>query len=797
MRLLPTTLQGRIFALFLTLTASIQLGGILVSSTLGRAIVETALHEDIDIAKQVFQRLFTQNATFLNQGARILAADYGFREAIASDDQATIVSALDNHGARINADLMLFVSRDGKIYSSSTGRSMAQRLSAPDWLAIDQDQNALSVQVIRAAGLLYQLIAVPVYAPLPIGKVIAGFLVDSRLAAEISAITHTDISFASLAHSGNWQLHASTLPRADYPSVQNLLGRQGLARGELTAFDSPSGQALARSLALPSPADQPIGVVLQKSYDAALVPFLTLRDRLLLLGLSGVVLSGLASLLIARGMTQPLRALVASAGTIAKGDYARSEPIHGTSEVTRLAQAIDEMREAIASREKRILELATREARIIDMAYRDPLTGLPNRAMFTDRLNQALSTLARIKKPFTLMLIDLDRFKHINDTFGHHAGDLVLKTSADRLRGSLRHGTDIVARLGGDEFAVLLTATPLEESQGIARALLAALAQPMVIEERLFELQGSLGICGAPHHASDAASLMRCADAAMYRAKRERLGIAVYDLRHDQRAQSSTAMLATLRHALENQEFALRYRPRIAPAQPNKLMVEASIVWIHPELGTLEEVDFMPSAEQTGFVRHITLWMIEAALSQAVTWSRAGHEVAVTLRLTGRDLNNKELPEHITRLLARYPRPPYSVCLEIPEQAISADPEQTPALLDNLMRAGCALAVGDYGTGSTSLLYLKRLPIDEIRMAPALSRKMDNDPVDAAIVRATLELAHHLGLHVIADGVDSDSVYQKLVVIDCDRLQGDAIAPALAGDAYSDWVAHHIASLVT
>ncbi|MFN3544896.1 MAG: diguanylate cyclase domain-containing protein [Thiobacillus sp.] len=523
-RLKLDTLSGRIFVFFFVLILIAQLGSIGISSTLSDSIARQTLRNELVTAERVVRLQLAQNTDYLDLGARVLAADYGFREAMTSRDIPTIVSALDNHSARIHADWMLLTDAHAMPLAASTGAAaLLQHEPLVSWLrALHRHGESATLATVN--GMLYQIIAVRITAPIPVGTIVVGFHLDDEVAQKLGAIAGVRLSFARLNAEQRWEVVTSNLDAASRRLLIDALNQPDA--GWDTALDRPPHRMLGVHGPLAAVPGHRVELVVQKSLDEALAPFQKLRNWLLWLTLGGLALAGLFSFRIARGVTRPLVALATSADRIARGDYSRGRRITAPREIAALSHALDTMRERIAQREARILELATREAHMLDLAYHDSLTGLPNRALFNERLEQSLAVTLRAGAPTTIMLLDLDRFKQVNDTHGHLLGDQLLVAVAQRLRAHLQRGSDVVARLGGDEFAFLLpTATPASAAQ-IARALLDDLARPFLISDHEFEIGGSLGIASAPDNGRDAQTLMHEADVAMYYAKRMRIGLA-------------------------------------------------------------------------------------------------------------------------------------------------------------------------------------------------------------------------------------------------------------------------------
>jgi len=426
-------------------------------------------------------------------------------------------------------------------------------------------------------------------------------------------------------------------------------------------------------------------------------------------------------------------------------------------------------------------------------ALHDALTGLPNRTLLQDRLDQAINAARRDGQPLAFLLLDLDRFKEVNDSFGHYHGDLLLRQVGSRLRDALR-ASDTVARLGGDEFAALLPATDEIGAVSATHKILAALDAPFAVEGEQFHVGASVGIALYPEHGDDAPTLLRRADIAMYLAKRGRRGYAVYAPEQDEHSPRRLALIAALRAAIPRHELTLHYQPKVAlrdwdgARQGAAYTMEALVRWRHPENGLLYPDQFIGLAEQTGLIAPLTQWVLEAALRQCQEWRRAGRALGVEVNLSMWNLHDAGLVEAVTGLLARYDVPPEALRLEMTETTLMSDAPRALAVLTRLHEQGVRFAIDDFGTGYSSLAYLKRLPVDEVKIDRSFVRNMARDEVDAAIVRSTIELGHSLGLRVVAEGVETKDVHDALVAMGCDAAQGYYLSRPLPAADLEQWL---------
>lgn len=418
-----------------------------------------------------------------------------------------------------------------------------------------------------------------------------------------------------------------------------------------------------------------------------------------------------------------------------------------------------------------IMERVRMEDALRRQALHDALTGLPNRVLLRDRVEQAILAARRDDHDATLMLLDLDRFKEVNDTFGHHYGDALLRQVAERLRGSLR-ASDTVARLGGDEFAVLLAGSGRAEAILAADKMCAALEAPFIVEGQALHVGASIGIALFPRHGTDAATLLRRADVAMYVAKRGGDAHAVYAPEHDVYTPDRLALVADLRQAIACGALLLHYQPKASLDGGRIYGVEAIARWPHPRLGLIPPDQFIPLAEATGLIGPLTLWVLAAALAQCQSWRRAGLDLGVAVNLSMANLHDLALPTTIARLLETHDLPAASLRVEVTESAIMADPARTLETLTRLRALGVGISVDDYGTGYSSLAYLKRLPVDELKIDMSFVRHMAQDETDAVIVSSTIGLGHNLGLHVVAEGVEDREAWDALTRMGCDAAQG-------------------------
>jgi diguanylate cyclase (GGDEF)-like protein len=449
----------------------------------------------------------------------------------------------------------------------------------------------------------------------------------------------------------------------------------------------------------------------------------------------------------------------------------------------RLIPAVErELREAEMRRSHR-----KAEEMIQRMAYYDLLTDLPNRNMVHDRLLSLIRAGGVEGKPVGLLLMDLDRFKEINDTLGHHRGDILLEQVGLRLK-SVLFEPDIVARLGGDEFAILLPRlAAVADIHRVAEKIKNALESPFFIEGLPIVVEASIGIALYPEHGDNPDILMQRADVAMYAAK-ETGGYVIYDAKHDQHSPRRLALMGELRRAIDQDQLFLHFQPKIELKNDRVFGVEALARWQHPEYGFIPPDQFISAAERTGLMKPLTHWIFEAAHRQYRAWMASEQPLSMAVNLSARNLHDPGLMDRLAGILAPYDGSGEHLEIEITESAIMADPGRALETIMRLRDMGIRFAIDDFGTGYSSLGYLKRLPVQTIKIDKSFVLNMAKDSSDASIVRSTIDLGHNLGLQVVAEGVENRETYDRLKELGCDAAQGYFMCKPLAADDLSRWL---------
>ncbi len=787
------------------------------------------LPERLGVGERVLQSLLDQNAQKLSEGARLLAADYGFRSALLSNDAATITSVLANQGARIGATETALLGTDFALRAASgSGRNelaavalrLARQASAsPPPAAISASG---TTDIVVLDGQPHQVVLVPIKAPVLVGWVLMGFPLETRLAGAMKALSALDVTLlVRPAADAPWAVALTSLPdplaadfaRADWSQALLWPASAGAAADSMRLQSMQSMQSItlaqeefgvrAKWLTLAAPAAPAVssradaaashGAVLalvSLSIDAAVRPPRDLQLGLAAITLLGFVVFVFGSLFTARRVTTPLRELAAAADRLGAGDY--STPMDGLTradEIGQLAHSFEKMRVSVAQKQAQILQLA----------YWDGLTGLPNRVQFRDAVRDAIAQAqaraqtdpaAQVAAPtVAVIMLDLDRFKHVNDVLGYRIGDLLLGRVGERLSQQVVRGGDLVARLGGDEFAVLLRTGDAALAESVAQRIAAAFDAPLTLEEHTIDMGAGIGMACWPQHAADADVLLSRAEVAMYAAKRRTQGPLMYHAAIDAASSQTLSLLTELRQAVDQGELRLYLQPKLMLDTGRVGGAEALVRWAHPQRGLVPPMEFIPFAEQTGFIRTLTMWVFEEAARQWLALQAQGIQLVLSVNLSTRDLLDPELPQKFDALLLKHRVPAEAFCLEITESAIMDDPQRALGTLNRLSHLGFKLSIDDFGTGYSSLAYLKRLPVDELKIDKSFVMSMVEDLDDAKIVRSTIDLAHNLGLTVVAEGVENAKVWDMLRELNCDEAQGFHMGRPMPATEIAHWSA--------
>lgn len=457
------------------------------------------------------------------------------------------------------------------------------------------------------------------------------------------------------------------------------------------------------------------------------------------------------------------------------------------------AIAYEKLEQAKERSEQDHKELVELNAKLVEankelenLALYDHLTGIPNRSLIHDRIEQSILRAKRDCSKVSILMVDLDHFKEINDTLGHDIGDKLLQRVCDRLRKILR-GPDTLGRLGGDEFAVIAPNASSDTATLIANNLLKGLEEPFALESQYFSIAASIGIATYPEHGEDVSTLLKRADVAMYVAKRAKSGYFVYDSSEDQHSPARLALMHDLRKSISNNEMLLHYQPKVDISAGLITGVEALARWPHPDQGMFPPEFFIPIMEQTGLIRPFTAWVLNEAINQCARWRKNNLDLSISINLSMHNLRDPEFPQLVCDLLSKWEVAPESLILEITESVVMGDNRQVPEVLTLLSQEGIQFSIDDFGTGYSSLTHLKKLKVNELKIDKSFIAGMQNNKDDEIIVRSTIDLGHNLGLRIVAEGVETEDTLKQLKDMGCELFQGHLVSKALPSDDLTEF----------
>jgi diguanylate cyclase (GGDEF)-like protein len=779
------SLGARIVVLSLSLLLAVQVVSFIAIRNSIDHNARTAIAEELEVGERVLRHVLDQNAQKLSEGATLLASDYGFRSALGSDDASTIASVLSNHGDRIGASVAILLDTGFHVRASGQSDMLPMRAVIAR-MASHANAARRNGEIALVDNKPFQFVMVPMRAPVVVGWVLMAFPIDPGLLNNMRDLSSIQVSLQVRDNvRAPWKTSLSTLAVDDTPEVERQTSARwtdvSMARPGAISLSLRNGEYTARAVLLNE--EGSVSALLLRSVDEAVAPYRQLQWGLIALTLLSVVVIGSGSVLTARHVTTPIHKLVAAAERLGAGDY--DTPLggqHRRDELGTLAHSFERMRISIAGQQQEILKLA----------YWDSLTGLPNRIQFRNATQDAIAAArSRTGRSVAIVMLDLDRFKLVNDLLGYKFGDTMLKSVAERLSMQAVRAGDLVARLDGDEFAILLTDLDATGDMVLARSVAQrigdAFGVPLTLEEQTVDMSASIGMAVWPHHAADTDTLLSRAEAAMYTAKRRAQSPTMYDPAHDAASTQTLSLLSELRHALGHGELRLYLQPKLALDTARVVGAEALVRWQHPQRGLVAPMDFIPFAEQTGFIRLLTLWVFEEAARLWKVLNSTGVNITFSVNLSTRDLLDPELPQSFEGLLVKHAVPAEAFCLEITESSIMDDPQRALATLDRLSGMGFRLSIDDFGTGYSSLAYLKRLPVDELKIDKSFVLNMENDEDDARIVRSTIDLAHGMGLMVVAEGVENAQVWDLLRELSCDEAQGFHMGRPMPAHEFARW----------
>lgn len=764
-------IRTRMMVVFLLLLALV-LGAVLWAvyrASLANA--RSQVEAEFNLAGRTFVRLMAQRSAFLGQGAEVLAGDPAFQRALRTADQAGVEAALAASAPRFKADLAMLVSLDGRVLASSRyPDAFGEPFPCPRMLQEAQDLGGGSGYV-RLEGQAYQVVLAPVRAPEPVAWLVLGFPVDDALAQEFQALAGAGVNFLSVGDEGARVL-ASSLAGPMRQAATGWLARfdgvdYGMRRARLGADDY-----WAHFVKLDSASAPDYVAVLTLSLDEALAPYRRLGDALAVISVLALLAFAYGAAVLARRLTQPIHDLALALRRVGRGRYDTRVQVPRQDELGELAEGFNRMAGEIAARERQVAYLA----------YHDALTGLPNRASFVAGINQDRAD--GILGPSVMLVACLARLRVINVSLGFAVADGLVQGLARRIqaRDDWR-----VARLGGEKFAFLCPLSPGVDRDDWEVRVRAAVEVPLEHDGQRFDLGMHLGSAVYPGDGDNPEILLRRAEQAMQHGTRAVGAHVAWQPEFDAGGARRLALLNDLRDGIESGQLLASYQPKARLTDGRLVACELLVRWEHPIHGLVQPDDFIPAAEQSTLIRPLSRWVIDTAAAQAAAWRTGAGEIAVGVNLSARNLADHEVVEQIANALARHRLPPSALIVEITESALMDDAETAIGVVRAIAALGVGVSIDDFGTGYFSLSQLSRLPVSELKIDQSFVARMLESGPEAAIVRSIIDLAHTLGLRVVAEGVESEAQWQRLVAYGCDAAQGFHLAKPLAPTDFEAW----------
>ncbi|WP_164876764.1 bifunctional diguanylate cyclase/phosphodiesterase [Pseudidiomarina gelatinasegens] len=721
---------------------------------------ERTLERELEVSERVFAELMDVRAQQLQQAAEVLTTDFGFREAVASGDENTIISALINHGERIGTDLIVLQSPNGEEIAAT---HTSQLLPSIENLTAGKS----AAQLVLVDDEIFQIVTVPVRAPDLIAWATLGFGVDDDFAVLMRQLTHADITFMNRQQRN---VFASSLDEEILAQIEDPAIALNTALDNLNLAANVSG---FNDIQYALSNDPNLVILFSTDEFAATSEFVTLQQQYLVIALATLIFAVLLAMITARKINQPVASLTRAAEQLGAGDYNQPITLQRNDEFGALGAAFETMRQGISQREQQIMY----------QLQHDLLTGLPNRVSLRDYLSRAIQS----KQNGYVVLLNVARFGEVNDRFGQQVGDRLLQMISQRLRDSAPEQWWI-GRLAGDEFVLIGEGQSEPQTKALLRDVEQTLSQPWWLDETSYLLEFRAGYLTFPNIGDDADSILRRAQICARQAKQRNAFAVAYEHGMDEQHLRRLQIVQALPSAVREQRLQLHYQPKVNCNDGRILGVEALLRWRDEHLGVVRPDEFIPLAEQTGEINRLTRWVCTAAFDQLQLWHEQGLQLALAINLSALDLQWPDLVKFLREAAQKRGLSPQSITLEVTESAVMVEPEQAIKRLTQLREAGFKIAIDDYGTGYASLAQLKRLPVDELKLDRSFIQDIANSHADLTIVRSTLALAHELQLTTVAEGIEEESAWQILQQLGCDTVQGYYFSRPLAATQFEQWL---------
>jgi len=746
---------------------------------INKAVTQNA-REGLVAGGELFTRIMQNKVEQLALSVKVLTEDFGFKDAVATNDEKTIASALINHSARVKADVGILITSDGTLIASDQAFGL-QIVDEFNNLKEQAQLRGQAYDIIIVDGRAYQFVMFSVKAPVVIGLAAMGFEIKPEFSAELQRLTGLEVSF--VIHDGK-QFHYLSGTQQDQHRANLLLQLQAEKKqGEVFVYDE------IISLAVPAARqNNHLLAVLQVPLSEVLAPFSHLNMQLFFLALAFSVLAGVAALFLARSVTRPVSLLADVARKIASGFYTTPIQVSSKDELGDLARAFISMQQAINEREQQV----------IYQSEHDPLTGLPNRLRIFPELEAAIYRSAPLKQSVYLLVIDVKNFTQINDELSQEIGDAVLREVGQKIARILTHGE--VLRLGSDEFLAILMAVEQDAISELAELIHAAFKTPLLVSGLQVSIEVNIGLASYSTDidsavTNSAETLLRRANLALNEGRSREQHTCWYQQGWDEKHLRRLLLFREFEASLNEGHISLYYQPKINLESPDTLGAEALVRWRHPELGFVGPDEFIGVIESSGQITILTRWVLKTAIAQLRVLLDEKIKITCSVNLSALDLLVDDLPAYVAELLQSHRVPAENLYLEITESAIMREADKCLNNLKRLRDLGVTLSIDDFGTGYSSLSQLKKLPVSELKIDKSFILNLDTSEDDQLIVRSTIDLGHTLGLSVTAEGVESEAIKALLKSYGCDTAQGYLYSKPLPARDFIQWVHHYLLEL--
>ena len=774
------SLQNKIFIWFVLLLLMVQAIAFWTLYNGNKNQEAAEINNRLTTAKTIFTELFDRRLAYLSSFSETVAKDYGLKQVFNEDTRSLLV-ALNNHRKRIDADLAMAISAEGIITgqlqrqftsvedksSKKEGKKLNSKVRQGielgnhfryvDWFHSDQTSH-----IYMVGNDLYQLSLSPVnVGSKTIGWIAFGFQIDQRLANEFKEITNLQTDFI-LQDNDHRLLIAS--------SNKKTTDKQKLAFAELVKRDNTPLHYIATHILITELDGQEFGVYMH-GLRANIVSLLQKQWwQLLILAVLTLLVSLTSAYLIAGSISSPIKRLVAQAKKIASGHYHQTIELNEKNEIGQLADEFNHMQSAVLQREEEITHIANH----------DPLTNLPNR----HKLNEVFTKLK--KQNFLILHLNLSRLKDVNATLGHEVGDEVIKELANRLQElSKQKCIQFLVHLGADEFILVIEKVEMNK----------VIAQINKNLEPMFDFQGvslqlqvRMGVALYPEHTNDTVKLLQMADTALNHTRKTGNQVQIYNSELDVNTVERLSLINDLKLAIPGDQLELHFQPKLCLKTWKVTHAEALVRWQHPTLGMVPPDDFIHIAEQTGQIKALTRWVFLSALTQSKQWSELGLELNIAINISAENLKEPDFYEFICESMTQQGITAEKLTLEITESSVVEDPESAIKLLSKFKSRGIKISIDDYGTGYSSLAQLKQLPVHELKIDKSFIQRLENDEDDQIIVKSTIDLAHNMGLHVVAEGIEDQFSLTWLARHQCELAQGYFISRPKPANELTPWL---------